>query len=115
MNYGQLLKHPLWQKKRLEILSRDGFCCQWCNESNMSLHVHHYCYEPGKMPWEYNDLSLVTLCENCHSVHHLKLDPLLDTIIGTMRGVKNFEAVKLMNQHILEAYGKRSGNALVLG
>jgi len=28
LSYSDTLKNPLWQKKRLEILSRDKFTCQ---------------------------------------------------------------------------------------
>jgi len=64
--YAQLLKDPRWQKKRLEILERDEFSCQDCGDTESTLHVHHCYYETGKMPWEYPERSLVTLCESCH-------------------------------------------------
>lgn len=109
MSYSQYLKHPLWQKKRLEIFQRDNFMCQWCHETEMTLHVHHFIYESGKLPWEYNNLVLITLCDDCHSVAHLTIDPLLFKVLIGLRGRGNFDAVKLTNQYILEAYGKRSG------
>lgn len=64
--YYELLKHPLWQRKRLEILQRDNFECQSCASTEKTLHVHHTYYEKGKRPWEYPDESLRTLCEDCH-------------------------------------------------
>lgn len=65
-NYSELLKNPLWQRKRLEILGRDNFVCQSCGVTNRTLHVHHCYYERGKMPWEYPPEALITLCEICH-------------------------------------------------
>lgn len=64
--YYELLKHPLWQKKRLQILERSGFCCEVCGEEEKMLSVHHGYYEKGLKPWEYPDESLHCLCEKCH-------------------------------------------------
>jgi len=66
-SYPDKLKHPNWQKKRLEILSRDKFTCRNCEASDRPLHVHHSYYVKGRDPWEYPLFSLVTLCEQCHS------------------------------------------------
>ena len=73
--YATLLKHPLWQKRRLEIMQRDNFTCQLCGRGindGTPLNVHHKKYIYGKLPWEYEDSSLVTLCENCHKKKHGK-------------------------------------------
>lgn len=65
-SYSEKLKHPLWQKKRLEILKRDKFKCKLCEDTETTLNVHHKEYIPGNYPWEYNNSSLITLCEHCH-------------------------------------------------
>jgi hypothetical protein len=65
-SYSKKLKHPSWQKKRLEILTRDEWTCQMCNDTETTLHVHHLSYEYRKEPWEYPNENLVTLCEHCH-------------------------------------------------
>lgn len=72
--YANKLKNPKWQKKRLEILSRDEFTCQHCQDKEETLHVHHMYYEYGKNPWEYDSASLVTLCSGCHEIEseHIK-------------------------------------------
>lgn len=64
--YSQKLRDPRWQKKRLEIMQRDNFTCQVCNDSKSTLNVHHCYYEKGADPWEYENGSLITLCESCH-------------------------------------------------
>lgn len=64
--YSKLLLDPRWQKKRLEILSRDDWSCKNCGYTEETLHVHHCYYEKGKKPWEYPDTSLLTLCATCH-------------------------------------------------
>ena len=57
-----------WQQKRLEIMQRDEWMCQSCYNSGegVTLNVHHTYYEKGRAPWEYEDDSLITLCEPCH-------------------------------------------------
>ena len=64
--YLDLLKDPRWQKKRLEILERDGWACKLCGDKESTLAVHHCGYH-GK-PWESPDEELETLCEKCHAV-----------------------------------------------
>jgi 5-methylcytosine-specific restriction endonuclease McrA len=70
MTYKEQIKHPKWQKKRLEILQRDGFKCQHCKSTKIILHVHHICYLKGLLIWEYDDELLITLCEDCHDLIH---------------------------------------------
>lgn len=75
MNYIEDLKHPKWQRKRLEIMSRDGWKCTVCGDTETELHVHHKKYIPGAKPWEYIPDDIITLCKNCHSgAHKLKID-----------------------------------------
>lgn len=65
--YSEKLRDPRWQKKRLEILSRDDFTCQFCQDKETTLNVHHVLYKYGKEPWDYENLYLITLCEKCHA------------------------------------------------
>lgn len=69
--YIDSFKNPKWQKKRLHILSRDNFTCQFCGEKENPLHVHHFYYKKDFKPWEYPDDAMVTLCERCHNREHL--------------------------------------------
>lgn len=71
MNYQDKWKDPRWQKKRLEILKRDEWRCQSCNDEKETLHVHHLTYlEHFENPWDYPDVYLITLCEHCHRDSH---------------------------------------------
>jgi hypothetical protein len=73
-NYSDLLKDPLWQKKRLEIMHHDDFKCRDCGDSKKTLSVHHDIYIAGRMPWEYDEENmLVTLCEDCHKQRHISV------------------------------------------
>lgn len=64
--YLEKLKDPRWQKARLRILERDNWTCQYCEDTEKTLHVHHMYYIKGKEPWEAPDNSLIVLCEQCH-------------------------------------------------
>lgn len=66
ISYSEKLKDPRWQKKRLQIMDRDGFKCQLCDDEKSTLNVHHKYYIFGRDPWDYNDELLITLCESCH-------------------------------------------------
>lgn len=81
MSYLELLKHPLWQRKRLEIMKRDNFTCQKCGDQETMLNVHHKQYSKKCKPWEYSNHLLITVCEDCHLViEHLKNKVLIDEI-----------------------------------
>lgn len=62
--YRAKLRDPRWQRKRLEILQRDGFKCRICEESKLELQIHHLKYSEN--PWEGEDKHKVTLCKQCH-------------------------------------------------
>lgn len=65
MTYSEKLRDPKWQRKRLEIMSRDSFACQFCFDEKNTLNVHHKLYEWGRDPWDYPDTNFITLCEEC--------------------------------------------------
>lgn len=64
--YSEKLKDPRWQKKRLEVLERDGFMCQMC-ACGEPLQIHHIKYITGLEPWDYDPKFLVALCAWCHA------------------------------------------------
>lgn len=70
MTYAEQLRHPKWQRRRLEIMGRDEFRCTKCLADDKTLNVHHKLYRKGAAPWEYSDEELVTLCEDCHQAEH---------------------------------------------
>jgi len=65
--YYEKLRDPRWQRKRLEIMQRDNFCCTSCGSSTGTLNVHHtVSYRKNTDPWDYEDDELTTFCEECH-------------------------------------------------
>lgn len=68
LTYSEKLRHPKWQKKRLEVMQRDKFICQLCGATEVELHVHHKEYSMGKEPWEYDLSNFQTLCKFCHRI-----------------------------------------------
>lgn len=97
--YELLLSTNEWQNKRDEILERDNYACTKCGKSwtcsffhngqllhmHLSnivlggftfdskpyiLHIHHKYYVIGRLPWEYKNDELQTLCNWCHEELH---------------------------------------------
>jgi 5-methylcytosine-specific restriction endonuclease McrA len=67
----ELLDDQRWQIKKNHILLRDNHNCQNPNcksKPYTSVQVHHLYYFPSKMPWEYTDDMLLTLCKPCHEL-----------------------------------------------
>lgn len=69
-DYAEQRKDPRWQKKRLEIMERDGFKCLDCDDATNMLNVDHAYYIKGRMPWNYPAWSLRTVCAACHKLKH---------------------------------------------
>ena len=76
-SYGALLFSPQWRARREEILTRDQHACVICRQT-AGLQVHHRQYHfivsenRFKLPWDYPDHILITLCESCHQRGHNK-------------------------------------------
>jgi hypothetical protein len=70
LTYSEQLKHPNWQRRRLEMLAEAKWVCQGCEATEKTLHVHHRQYFKGRMAWEYADDELKVLCETCHAAEH---------------------------------------------
>lgn len=68
MKYSEKLKHPKWQKKRLEILQRDNFTCVLCGDKETELQINHLKYT-GE-PYDAPNKDLETLCKHCHALKH---------------------------------------------
>ena len=97
MTYAEKLKDPRWQKKRLEIMQRDEFTCQFCKEKEKTLHVHHKSYIYGKEPWDYNDNNFITLCYECHSMEEYFKDSYTDLIHDMkMMGFTNRDLYRIL-------------------
>ncbi len=75
--YNEVLKDSLWVEKRRVIIKRDNNKCRSCGIS-VGLQVHHKQYhfiqslKDFKLPWEYQNKYLITLCDNCHTAGHSK-------------------------------------------
>jgi hypothetical protein len=76
--YSDKLKDPRWQKKRLEVLERAGWKCEYCDEDTKTLHVHHGIYWKDFDPWNYPDVTLHCLCEDCHSMVQIWMEEIKD-------------------------------------
>jgi hypothetical protein len=83
--YAEQLKHPNWQRRRLEMLQRAEFKCELCDDSESTLHVHHKRYVKGRQVWEYENDELQVLCESCHAEHH-EMHGLLEQVLAGADG-----------------------------
>ena len=89
--YTQKFKDPRWQKKRLEIMTRDEFTCTQCDNTDECLHVHHLYYVNGRNPWDYPMFAMVTLCETCHANLPNKSNGIMDPALQDWeRCLENF-------------------------
>ena len=79
MTYSEKLRDPRWQKKRLEIMQRDGFACAFCNAKDKELQVHHLTYKK-RDPWDYPDYLYQTLCRDCHELRGELTDKAVDAV-----------------------------------
>lgn len=81
------LKDPRWQKKRLEILDRDKWCCQKCFDDQSTLVVHHKIYLQDKEPWDYPNHLLITLCEDCHECETANMENTINSLVTILKSI----------------------------
>lgn len=93
--YAEKLKHPRWQKKRLQILDAAGWQCEDCNASEKSLSVHHCYYLPDTEPWEYTRDLLMSLCDECH-VRRQNLERQIHVNVAKLMRMKSY--LELLDQ-----------------
>jgi hypothetical protein len=86
MTYSQKLRDPRWQRKRLQILERDGWRCQACDSETKTLQVHHLVYSRCD-PWEYPDECYQTLCEECHGTRQELSDRIANHVKMSLKSV----------------------------
>lgn len=105
-SYWELLKHPKWQAKRLEVMQRASFRCEWCGDDGTTLHVHHTYYDKGAKPWEYPSADLLCLCERCHErVEYLTRE--ISRLVGRLSKVGEFAMETLVGytRAMIAGYG----------
>lgn len=79
--YGEKLRDPRWQRKRLEVLARDDWKCTMCDDRTSTLHVHHAYYVSAREPWDYPLQAYHSLCETCHERYPQLGAALVDEIV----------------------------------
>ena len=67
--YGILLERQEWNLVKERVLLRDKRTCVQCGGRG-DVHVHHSHYRADRMPWEYRESDLFTLCNACHKKVH---------------------------------------------
>lgn len=98
---------PRWQRRRLEVFNKDNFTCQWCGETEKTLHVHHFCYVKAGGPWDSEDSDMITLCCDCHEFQHLKGVPKIIHdlhCILIINPIKHGESIKILVELCLNEF-----------
>ena len=111
--YAEKLRRPEWQRKRLEILERDGFKCTDCGDDKSELHVHHLYYTKGKQPWEYEDDAYRTLCAKCHEAHE-NMKVLVLTAMGQLDWKETYAIYRVIRRLSEKDQFERGTFALVV-
>lgn len=93
MTYIEKLRDPRWQKKRLEIMERDGWQCTMCGDNESNLQVHHKTYTYGMEPWEYHNNNLTTLCSACHTSEGIYKDNVNDLIHDMLQMGSSYKVI----------------------
>ncbi|RTL02967.1 MAG: HNH endonuclease [Neisseriaceae bacterium] len=93
LTYLQQLRHPNWQRRRLEALNLADFTCQRCFGTEKPLHVHHKQYIKGRLAWEYGDSELIVLCDSCHDHEHALLEGLKLAIANSWQRPEDIASV----------------------
>lgn len=110
--YYELLRRPEWQRKRLEIMERDGFACVNCKATDKTLNVHHGYYRKDAMPWDYDSETLVTLCEKCHETRHFIFSEIKEAMAYlSWAGIARIHGY-VMTSLVVESYVHRLGGNL---
>lgn len=103
MSYFDLLKDPRWQKKRLKIFEKNNWACSNCGSKEKPLNVHHGAYLKDKKPWEYPNVMLHCLCEDCHESATYEI-----ALIKEMLGLLRIRDLKWVITSLVERIGIRT-------
>jgi hypothetical protein len=97
--YADKLRDPRWQKRRLEILSRDQWTCQLCGDQTSTLAVHHRYYLAGHDPWDYPREALVTLCDFCHERETRERPEVEQQLLALLRRIGDMFGIRVKTGH----------------
>ena len=103
MTYSEKLRHPNWQKKRLQILERDGWKCLACGSSNKNLQAVHIVFNKGCLPWEYADHCYQSLCDDCYKLRQELADKASNALRLALRDIPTSHMKAVSDRIITEA------------
>lgn len=112
--YSEKRRDPRWQRRRLEIMERDKFTCQHCRATDKPLNVHHKFYEKGRMPWEYLDYALITLCEDCHKEEPARVAEVVAVLVPLLTSRFSADELSWLGDCVLESHPDISSRELLL-
>lgn len=75
------------------------------SEKSIVLHVHHKFYIQKKLPWEYADDSLITLCNWCHwELHEQTIIPIYENVDGELRDLNYTPCIRCNGAGVFPEY-----------
>jgi hypothetical protein len=104
MTYADKLRDPRWQKKRLDIFTRDNWTCLECGNKKNTLNVHHIIYLK-RDPWDYPNQLLQTFCELCHKEREELIKQIIDAVkinLSTRKMDRLKPGVVMLRNHALK-------------
>jgi hypothetical protein len=125
MTYQDQIKSPKWQKKRLEVMEINRFKCEECQCEDTQLNVHHTYYRKGHKIWEYDNVELRCLCEDCHKKTHELNENILaslgvlevistmgskEQVLGYIHGMLSSSDVENPSESYMEGYIQGTSN-----
>lgn len=72
--YGAKLASSQWREFAKSVRRQRGNYCELCKRGGLITQVHHWCYDSGREPWDYDIQDVVVLCEGCHKALHEHLN-----------------------------------------
>ena len=111
--YAKLLQDPRWKTKRLKILERDNNMCTNCR-TTFGLQVHHTVYEGDVAPWEYKNDDLITLCANCHKIHHKQEGMSYRTYSTNCKQISSYKKVGDLTEFNIETSTKVTSSKKII-
>lgn len=103
--YREQLQHPLWQRKRLEVLEHFDFECCACGSNNKMLNVHHKRCRKDRPVWDYPLEMFEALCVDCHKVVHEHRDQIDELVAAFPSSAYPILVGVLKRLHFLRAVG----------
>ena len=84
--WNQALDMPQWKERRARYLAQFPVCFECGTATNLT--VHHVIYFKDRLPWEYQDSQLLTLCWPHHVQREREEDWIIESVLMKLKAYK---------------------------